>query len=83
MKLREIDEKLYEFSLGDLIKLKNLGTGIRQLGKDGVKQSAYNYFKNNIPNYLNTVADKRAQEKRRRKQKQKQKNTDRQYRIAP
>ena len=68
MKLREIDEKLYELDLGDIIKAVNLGIGIKKLGKDGVKQSAYNYIRNNIPNYLDKVADKRAQNKRRRNQ---------------
>ena len=72
MKLREIDEKLYEFSFLDglkkVIQGANAATAARKLAKDGVKQSAYNYIRNNIPNYLDKVADNIAQNKRRKNQ---------------
>ena len=68
MKLREIDEKLYELDFGDIIKAVNLGIGIKKLGKDGVKQSAYNYIRDNIPNYLDKVSDNIAQNKRKKNQ---------------
>ena len=68
MKLREIDEKLYELDFGDIIKAVNLGIGIKKLGKDGVKQSAYNYIRDNIPNYLDKVRVNIAQNKRKKNQ---------------
>lgn len=68
MKLREIDEKWYELDFGDIIKAVNLGIGIKKLGKDGVKQSAYNYIRDNIPNYLDKVSDNIAQNKRKKNQ---------------
>ena len=72
MKLREIDEKLYEFSFLDgfkkVIQGANAATALKKLGKDGVKQSAYNYIRDNIPNYLDKVSDNIAQNKRRRNQ---------------
>ena len=72
MKLREIDEKLYEFSVLDTVKKviqgANAATALKKLGKDGIEQSAYNYIKNNLPGFLDRASDNIAQNKRRKKQ---------------
>ena len=72
MKLREIDEKLYELGWLDGLKKgiqgANAFTVARKLAKDGIEQSAYNYIKNNIPNFLNKAGNKIAQSRRKKNQ---------------
>lgn len=75
MRLREIDEKLYEFSLGDLIKGVNLGRSIKKLGADGLKKSALTWLaQKKIPDELEKAHDRIAQKRRSERKQKKHRN---------
>ena len=83
MKLREIDEKLYEFTWKDVIKGVNLGRSVKKLGVDGLKKSALTWLANKkIPDELEKAADRAAQKQRqKRAQTRRSAGSNSQYKL--
>lgn len=73
MKLHEVDAKLSEFSLRDVISTINLGRGISKLDPEQVGRDATNWvFNKKIPDELDKYGQRRQQKKRQQQQQQQQ-----------